>query len=142
MASEFYNKFKRSIGTIDWSDNDNTDIRVALFTSDYTPDIDAHTFFSDTSDEVADGDGYTAGGKLTANRAIVADDGNDWAEYDLDDTVWSDSTITARGAVIYKDTGDASTSPLIGYIDFGEDKSSSDGDFTIQWHDDGAFRVS
>ena len=142
MASGFYNKFKRIIGQYNWSDNDNVSIKVALVTSDYTPDFDAHDYFDDISNEVADGDGYTSGGKLTENRVINADDDNDWAEYDADDVVWADSTITARGAVIYIVGDDAASSPLITYIDFGEDKSSSEGDFTIQFHADGVFRVA
>jgi hypothetical protein len=50
-------------------------------------------------------------------------------------TTWSASTITARYAVIYKVGAGASTSPLICYIDFGENKSSDGDNFIIDWDD-------
>lgn len=44
---------------------------------------------------------------------------------------WTSSTITARYGIIYKDTGTPSTSYLLAQIDFGQDESSSNGNFTI-----------
>jgi len=40
------------------------------------------------------------------------------------------------------DTGDATTSTLIAYVDFGADKSSSDGDFVLQWASDGVYKIA
>jgi len=140
MASAIYNEFKKEIGTIDWI---NANVSVMLVTSDYTLDIDAHNFKSDIDNlsvEVS-GDGYTAGGQALANKAITRDDVNDWSVFDADDVVWSNSTITARGAVIYVDSGDATTSTLVAYVDFVSDKTSSSGDFIIQWHTDGVYRI-
>ena len=45
------------------------------------------------------------------------------------DLTWSTSTITARGALIYNDT--AAGDPTLLVLDFGSDKSSSAGDFTV-----------
>jgi len=140
MANVIYNSFKTNIGTIDWSDNSNTTIKVMLVTSDYAPDIDTHAFASDVTNEVS-GDGYTAGGQAIANRTVTKDNTNDVGKYDGDDVTWSSSTIRARGCVVYKDTGDATTSPLIGYIDFTEDKASSAGDFVLQWNSEGIFII-
>jgi len=137
MASAIYNEFKAKIGSIDWA---NDTIKVALVTSSYTLDIDAHSNFDDITNEVS-GTGYTAGGAALANKTVTRDDTNDWAKYDADDVTWANSTITARGAVIYKDTGTTSTSTLVAYVDFVTDKSSSAGDFIIQWHTDGVFRL-
>jgi hypothetical protein len=49
---------------------------------------------------------------------------------DCADPSWPSSTITARGVVIYKSTGTASTSPLIAYDTTGSDVSSTSGTFT------------
>ena len=81
--------------------------------------------------------GYAAGGKALTNKSVTEDNINDRAEFDADDSTWPVATITARAAVIYKDTGVASTSPLIAYIDFGEDFSTSGADFTVEWDSDG-----
>ena len=104
-----------------------------LVSSSYTPDQDADQFIDDVDNEVS-GDGYTAGGATLASKTVTQDDTNDRGVFDAADVTWSDSTITARGAVLYKDTGTPSTSPVICYFDFGEDKISTDGDFTIQWN--------
>ena len=48
---------------------------------------------------------------------------------DFADLTFSSATITARGALIYNDT--AAGDPSVVVLDFGSDKSSSAGDFTI-----------
>lgn len=118
-------------------DLENNVVRVSLHTSAYVPDQDTHEFYDDVTDEVADGNGYTTGGAQIANMAVTYDADTNTVKIDGDDVTWPSSTITARIAVIYVDTGTASTSPLIGYVDFGEDKASNNGDFKIQWHADG-----
>ena len=144
MANAIYNEYKGKIPTINWADNTNVAIKVMLVTDQYTLDIDAHENKDDIDAlnvEVADGDGYTSGGAAVTNRTITVDDTNDVAKFDADDVTWSNSTITARGAIVYYDTGTASTSTLIAYIDFGENKSSSNGDFVIQWSVDGVYKI-
>jgi hypothetical protein len=139
MASVVYNSFKKKImdGSIDL---DTDTIKVALVTSSYSPDIDSHDFFDDVTNEVT-GTGYTAGGATLGSVTVTADNTDDEGVFDAADTTWSSSTITARGAVIYKSTGTDSTSPLIAYIDFGADKSSSSGNFTIQWNSEGILNL-
>ena len=116
-------------------------IKVALVTSDYSPNQDSHDNFDDVTNEVT-GTGYTAGGAALANKAITQDNTDDEGVFDADDVTWSSSTITARGAVIYKDTGTASTSKLICYIDFTENKVSTNGNFTIQWAAEGIVNLN
>ncbi len=141
MASVIYNTFKEKISTeINWEDNTTTTIRGMLVTSAYTPDIDTDLVASQVTNEVV-GDGYTAGGGEITVRTITPDDANDTAIYDADDIVWGTATITARGVVIYKDTGTPSTSPLIAYIDFGADGSSTSANFTVQWSTAGIFTL-
>lgn len=140
MASVIYNSFKRDImnGAIDL---DTDTIKVALVTSSYTPDVDAHDNFDDVTNEVS-GTGYTAGGATLGSAAVSVDNTDNEGVFDAADTTWSTSTITARGAVIYKSTGTASTSKVICYIDFGSDKSSTAGNFTIQWAAEGILNLN
>ena len=129
MADLIYNSFKSDTlkGLIDLTTDD---IKVMLVTSAYTPDKDTHTRRSDVANEVA-GTGYTAGGKSLTTPTVTQDNTNDKGVFDADDVVWLASTITARGAVIYKNTGVAANDNIIGYFDFGSDKISTDGNFTL-----------
>lgn len=141
MASVIYNAFKKFImnGSVDL---DTDTIKVALVTSSYTPDIDAHDYFNDVTNEVT-GTGYTAGGATLANKAVTQDNTNDKGVFDADDVAWTTSTITARGAVLYKSRGGASSADeLICYIDFGVDKVSTAGTFTIQWNASGILTLA
>jgi hypothetical protein len=144
MASGIYNKFKQFVvdnttnGRIDW---DTDTIKVALVTSTYTPNFDTHDFFDDITNEVS-GTGYTAGGATLASPVVTLDTTNDRVDTDFADTQWTSSTITARGAVIYKSTGTASTSPLFAYLDFTTDQISSNGTFLIQWNASGVWRLA
>lgn len=119
---------------------DSDTIKVALVTSSYTPDIDTHENFDDITNEVS-GTGYTAGGATLANKAVTKDTGDDEGVFDADDVTWGSATITARAAIVYRSSGVAATSQLIAYIDFAEDKSSSGGDFVMQWNAEGILNL-
>lgn len=140
MADTIYNSFKKRLMEKD-IDLANDTIKVMLVGSDYTPDSDLHEFKSDVSGEVK-GTGYFAGGAELANKTVSQDDTDDAGIFDADDTVWATSYITARGAVMYKDTGIASTSPLICYIDFGADKTTYGTEFKLQWNASGILNVN
>lgn len=135
MANAKYNSFKRDIanGTIDL---DTNIIMCALVDATYVPNVDTHTLYSHITGEVV-GTGYTAGGQALAAKTVTVDNANDVSIFDADDVTWAASTITARGAVLYKDTGE-----LISYFDFGVDKSSSNGDFIVQWNAGGILTIS
>lgn len=141
MATVIFNSFKKKImdGSIDL---DTDTIKVALTTSSYTPDQDAHDFFDDITNEIS-GTGYTTGGATLANKAVTADNTDNEGVFDADDVSWSSSTITnARYAILYKSSGVSSSSPLIAAIDFGSDQSSSAGTFTITWAAEGILNVN
>jgi hypothetical protein len=140
MPSKLYGNFlvKALNKEVDW---DTDTIKVALTTSSYTPNQDTHDYFNDVTNEVS-GTGYTAGGNTLASKTITYDDANNVIILDAADTTWASSTITARYAVVYASTGTASTSPLIGYVDFGSDQSSTNGNFTITWDATGIVRVT
>lgn len=140
MPSKLYGNFlvKALNKEVDW---DTDTIKVALTTSSYTPNQDTHDYFNDVTNEVT-GTGYTAGGNTLGSKTITYDDANNVIILDAADSTWASSTITARYAVVYASTGTASTSPLIGYVDFGSDQSSTNGNFTITWDSTGIVRVT
>jgi len=141
MASVLLNGFKKRImdGSIDL---DTDTIKVALLGGTYVADVDGHTFWSDVKASEVSGTGYVSGGQALASKVVTQDNTADKASFDAADVTWSASTITARYAVLYKDTGTATTSPLICCFDFGADKSSSNGDFTIQWNAGGILTLT
>ena len=105
-------------------DLDTDVIKIALYTSAAT--LGASTTAYTTADEVV-GVGYTAGGN-TLTGATVSLSGTT-AFVDFDDTTWSSATITARGALIYNSS---KSNKAIAVLDFGADKTSTAGDFTVQ----------
>jgi hypothetical protein len=115
-------------------------IKVALTTSTYTPNQDTHDFFNDITNEVT-GTGYTAGGATLASKTVVYTGASNKLVLDAADTAWTTATFTARYAIVYKDTGTASTSPLLGYVDFGGDQTVTGATFTIVWDADGVLKA-
>ena len=140
MANAVYNSFKKDsmVGVFNLSANT---LNVVLVTSSYTPNIDTHTKYSDITNEVV-GAGYSTSGQTLVGVTTTTDLTGDKAVLDASDVTWVSSTITAAGAVIYKSNGTPATSPLIGYVDFGGTKSSSNGDFIIQWNSAGILTLS
>lgn len=108
-------------------DLDTDVIKIALYTSAAT--LGASTTVYSTSDEVSSsGTNYTAGGN-TLTGATVTLDGTT-AIVDFNDTSWASSTITARGALIYNSS---KSNKAIAVLDFGGDKTSTNGTFTINF---------
>ncbi len=143
MASGIYNNYKvRMLGSGTMADLDGDTVKIALLTSSYTPDFDAHDFFDDVSaNEVAASGTYSAGG-ATLSVTLTQDNTDNEGVFDATDVSWTSATITARYAVIYKSTGTAGTSPLIGLIDFGSNQTSTAGTFTITFAAEGIINVT
>lgn len=140
VVGTFYNSYK--VDAAKGAVNVESDtIKVMLVTSLYTFDPDSHSFKNDVTNEVI-GTGYTAGGRTIANLAVVKDNMNDKAVINGDNVLWSTVTLTARGAVVYKDTGISSTSPLLMYIDFGQDEAVAEDEFLLNWLADGVFQIT
>ena len=99
--------------------------KIALFTSSAT--LDATTTAYSTSNEVPSTGNYSAGGNtLTISQVPTSTSTTAWL--DFADTTWSAATITARGALIYNSTNSDTS---VAVLDFGGDKTSTAGDFTI-----------
>jgi len=142
MASKLYGQFLSQAlnKEIDW---DTDTIKVALLSNSYTPDQDAHNYLDDVVANEVTGTGYTAGGATLANKTNSYNSATNVITLDADDVTWSSSTITARYAVIYDASPSTNaTKPLIGYVDFGSDQSSSNGNFTITWDATGIVRIT
>lgn len=112
--------------------------KIALYTS--LASLDANTTAYTSSNEVV-ASGYTAGGLVLTNLGVTTSSlttttGVGWV--DFSDPTWAASTITARGALIYNSTPKANdnadaalTNPSVAVLDFGSDKSSTGGNFTV-----------
>ena len=113
-------------GEMDFSSDTSQSFKIALFTSSATLNADT-TAYSTTNE--ASGTGYDAGGKAISIAANPTSSGAT-AFLDFSDVTWSSSSITARGALIYKNT---TGNPAVAVIDFGEDKQSSSGTLEISF---------
>ena len=103
--------------------------KIALYTSSAT--LSAATTTYSTSNEVS-GTNYTAGGNTLTN--VTPTTSSTTALTDFADTTWSSSSMTARGALIYNSSTTAGTADrAVVVLDFGADKTSTSGDFTIQF---------
>jgi hypothetical protein len=100
--------------------------KLALYTSSATLGA-ATTAYSVTNE--ASGTGYSAGGAALTN--VDPSSSGTTALTDFDDLTFSSATITANGALIYNDT--QSGDPAVCSLAFGGDKTSTAGDFTIQF---------
>lgn len=140
VSAKLYGSYHAKVANkeINWSSDT---IKVALCTSTYVPNQDTHAYFSDVTNEVV-GTGYTAGGATLASKTVTYTAATNTQTFDAADTSWAASTITARYAVVYDSTGTASTSALIGYVDFGADVVSSGGTFSITWDAAGIFTAT
>ena len=114
-------------GDFDFGTGTSQVFKIALFTS--AASLGAATTAYTTSNEVT-GTGYTAGGQTLTISAVPTSSGTT-AYLDFSDVTWTSSTITARGALIYLANG--TTNPSVAVLDFGSDKTSTSGDFTIQF---------
>tara|TARA_Y100000356_G_C11115422_1_gene211899 strand:+ start:23 stop:454 length:432 start_codon:yes stop_codon:yes gene_type:complete len=114
------------VGTHNFTATSGNTFRLALYTS--SASLGASTTAYTTSNEVS-GTGYTAkGGELT--RVDPSTSGTT-ALTDFADLTFSTATITANGALIFNDS--ASGDPAVAVLAFGGDKTSTAGDFTIQF---------
>lgn len=120
--------FKQALldGEMDFSSDTAQTFKIALYTSSAT--LDASTTAYSATNE-ASGTGYSAGGNTLTISTNPTTSGTT-AYLSFSNTTWSSATITARGALIYQSGG---SNPAVAVLDFGSDKTSTAGDFTIQF---------
>jgi len=120
---------------MDFSSDTSQSFKIALYTADAT--LDATTTVYSTTNETS-GTGYTAGGNtltIATNPTSDTATSGTVAYLDFSDTSWASSSITARGALIYKAGG---TTPAVAVLDFGSEKTSSNSTFTVEFPTAGA----
>jgi len=110
----------------DFTNSTGDTFRIALYTSSAT--LDASTTAYSSTNEVS-GTGYTAKGNALTN--VTPTTSSTTAYTDFADSTWSSATITANGALIYND--DHASDAAVCVLAFGGDKTSTNGDFTIQF---------
>lgn len=142
MASKLYGNLMKAAFNkeVDW---DSDTLKVMLLTSAYTPNQDGHDYLDDVVANEVTGAGYTAGGQALTSKTATYDASTNTAKFDAADVTWANSTITARYAVVYDDSGATNaTKALVAYFDFTTDRASSNGEFVIRWGADGVFGVT
>ena len=119
--------FKKELltATHNFATNGNA-FKLALYTSSAT--MGATTTAYSTSQEVSNSGSYSAGGGTLTKVAPTSSGTTGFT--DFSDITFTTATITARGALIYNDTN---SDKAVCVLDFGSDKSSSSGSFTIQF---------
>lgn len=113
-------------GTLTFTNPMATAYKLALYTNAAT--MDGTTTVYSTTNE-ASGTNYTAGGNTLSFSASMPSLTSTTAFMDFADLVFSTATVTARGCLIYNNY--ASLGRAVSVHDFGADKTSTAGDFTI-----------
>jgi hypothetical protein len=141
MADVIFNSFKKKLMTGKFILGTAT-IKVMLVSDAYSADQDADDFIDDASGSEISGTSYNAGGSQITTATVTQDDTDNEGVFDGDDTSWAASSISAAGAVLYRDTGLDTTSPVMCYFDFGATKTSENGAFTVQWDTEGIINLT
>jgi len=128
MCTSFKNQILEAVHDFRSSGGDT--FKIALYTSSAT--LDATTTAYSATNEVANSGTYAAGGGTLTNVSPTTS--GTTAFTDFDDISFTSATINARGALIYNTTPTHTyTNPSVAVLDFGGDKISTSGTFTIQF---------
>ena len=125
ITSAICTSFKQEllVGTHNFTATSGNSFKLALYTSSAT--LGAGTTAYVTTGQPT-GTNYTAGG--SALTSVTPTTSSTTAVCDFADLTFSNATVTARGCLIYNDT---QSDKAVCAIDFGGDKTSTAGDFTI-----------
>ena len=135
MANIVPDSFKTGLfkGTFnfDTSGNGGNAFKLALYTSISSYSTSSTVYLAGTSNgEVSSsGTAYTAGGNALTNSGVNVS--SNIAFIDFDDETFPSVSLTAAGAAIYKSTGGGNELVLV--LDFGGNKTATNGDFIIQF---------
>jgi len=112
-------------GVFDFDSGGST-FKLALYTSlaAFSTSTTAYTVTNEVS---SSGTNYVAGGNTLTNNGVAIS--SNIAYVDFADLTFSSVTLTAVGALIYKDT----TNEAVLVLDFGGSKTATNGDFVIQF---------
>lgn len=135
MASALYPLGKEAIlnGDID-IDTDTIKVAAVDLTTDYTYSA-AHEFKTSVTSYTGSTDATLASVTKTSGTVDAADNSPAYS------SLAQSSTKTIGALVVYKDTGDAATSPLIAFIELSSAVTPNGGDINIQWNASGIFAI-
>ena len=125
MCTSF--KQELMVGTHNFTTSTGDTFKLALY--DNSASFTAATTAYTATNEVGDSGSYAAGGGTLTN--VTPTTSGTTALTTFADLEFTSATITARGALIYNST--ASGNPTVAVLDFGADKTSTTGTFTIQF---------
>ena len=127
MANIIPHSFRGELfsGTHDFSNGGNS-FKIALYTSN--PYSTSSTVYLNTNEVSASNTGYTTAGKVLASQAVASSTAV--ASVDFADSALPNATFTAAFAAIYNDTN---SDKLCVVLDFGGNKTATNGTFTISF---------
>jgi hypothetical protein len=114
------------VGTHNFTASSGDTFKIALYTS--SASLGASTTAFTTSNEVSDSGSYSSGGGTLTS--VTPTTSGTTAICDFADISFTSATITARGALIYNSS---QSNKAVAVLDFGGDKTSTSGTFTIQF---------
>ena len=114
------------VGTHNFTATSGDTFKIALYTS--SASLDATTTAFNTTEEVSDSGTYSSGGGTLVS--VTPTTSGTTALCDFADISFTSATITARGALIYNSDD---SNKAVAVLDFGGDKTSTSGTFTIQF---------
>lgn len=129
-VSFIYNKAVEKIvrGLIDFDDDAFKIALVSGAAQDTTLEKVNYDFFNDITQELATGNGYDDRRGTTPSITL---NGNN-VEIDFTPVSWTQASLTASGAILYAHKGaDDAANPVVAYLNFGNNVTSSDGTFTV-----------
>jgi hypothetical protein len=128
MANIVPDSFKKELfqATHNFNSSTGNTFQLALYSTVSGFTATGTTVYT-TTNEVS-GTGYSAGGTTLTNLGVAV--GQNISYVDFADATFSTATITASCALIYNTTQSAKA---VVVLDFGGDKTSTNGDFTIQF---------
>ena len=127
ISSTLVTSFKKELltATHNFTASSGHTFKLALYTSSATLGATTTAF---TTTGQASGTNYTSGG---ANLTAVTPTSSGTTGFtDFSDLTFGTASITARGCLIYNSS---QSNKAVASIDFGGDKTSTAGDFTIQF---------
>lgn len=123
MCTSF--KQELMVGTHNFTITTGDTFKIALYTS--SASLDATTTVYSSTNEVANGSGYTTGGFTLTNVTPTTSSTTAFTDFSVDPN-WTTASFTARGALIYNSS---KSNKAVAVLDFGSDKTVSSGTFTI-----------
>tara|TARA_R100000951_G_scaffold92269_1_gene80702 strand:+ start:731 stop:1174 length:444 start_codon:yes stop_codon:yes gene_type:complete len=128
VPDAFKTNLLKGVFNFDTSGNGGNTFKCALYTSiaGYST---SSTVYQTGSEVSSSGTNYTTAGNTLTNAGVAIS--SNIAFIDFDDLTFSSVTLTAAGAAIYKSTGGGNQLVLV--LDFGGNKTATNGDFVIQF---------